>query len=62
MEKDKHIGLRIDSETHMKLKSLAEFEGRSINGEILYLIRQAILRHEQEKGELIANYSEGSSL
>ena len=27
MEKDKHLGLRIDSETHRKLKSLAEFEG-----------------------------------
>ena len=26
MEKDKHIGLRIDSETHKKLKSLAEFD------------------------------------
>ena len=36
MEKDKHLGLRIDSETHKKLKSLAEFDGRSINGEILY--------------------------
>jgi len=52
MEKDKHIGLRIDSETHEKLKSLAEFEGRSINGELLYLVRQAILRHEQENGKL----------
>ena len=41
-EKDKHIGLRIDSETHAKLKDLAEYEGRSINGEIIYLIRQAI--------------------
>jgi len=52
MEKDKHIGLRIDSETHEKLKSLSEFEGRSINGELLYLIRQAILHHEQENGKL----------
>ena len=42
MEKDKHLGLRIDSETHAKLKSLAEFDGRSINSEVLYLIRQAI--------------------
>lgn len=32
MEKEKHLGLRIDAETHKKLKSLAEFEGRSING------------------------------
>ncbi len=52
MEKDKHLGLRIDSETHKKLKNLSEFEGRSINGEILYLIRQAIARHEREHGTL----------
>lgn len=52
MEKDKHLGLRIDSETHKKLKSLAEYDGRSINGEVLYLIRQAIIRHEQRYGLL----------
>ena len=48
MEKEKHLGLRIDAETHAKLKSLAEYEGRSINGEILYLIRQAIQKYERE--------------
>ena len=42
----------IDSETHGKLKSLAEFEGRSINGEVLYLIRQAIAQHEKNHGTL----------
>ena len=47
MEKDKHLGLRIDSETHEKLKKLAEFEGRSINGQVLYLIRQAIRQSEE---------------
>lgn len=52
MEKDKHIGLRVDSDTHKKLKILAEFEGRSINGEILYLIRQAIMQHEKEYGKM----------
>ena len=52
MEKDKHLGLRIDAETHGKLKSLAEFDGRSINGEVLYLIRQAIAQHEKEHGPL----------
>ena len=52
MEKEKHIGLRIDAETHKKLKSLAEFEGRSINGEVLYLIRQAIMEFENKHGEL----------
>ena len=52
MEKDKHLGLRIDSETHKKLKSLSEFDGRSINGEVLYLIRQAIAQHEHKHGTL----------
>ena len=47
-EKDKHLGLRIDTETHDKLKELAEYEGRSINGEVLYLIRQAIKKYEAE--------------
>ena len=42
MEKDKHLGLRIDSDTHKKLKNLAEYDGRSINGEVLYLIRQLL--------------------
>lgn len=52
MEKDKHLGLRIDSDTHRKLKNLAEYDGRSINGEVLYLIRQAIAEHEQKHGSL----------
>lgn len=53
--KDKtiHIGLRIDSETHAKLKSLAEYEGRSLNSEMIYLIRQAVLQHEKEHGKFI---------
>lgn len=52
MEKDKHLGLRIDADTHKKLKSLAEYDGRSINGEVLYLIRQAINEHEKKNGKL----------
>ena len=55
IEKDKHIGLRIDSDTHIKLKNLAEYDGRSINGEILYLIRQAIIKHEDKHGSLKNN-------
>ena len=51
MEKDKHLGLRIDDETHRKLKEMAEYDGRSINGEVLYLIRQAIKKYEREAGK-----------
>ena len=49
MDKNKHLGLRIDDETHRKLKLLAEYEGRSINGEVIYLIRQAIKQFEKKE-------------
>ncbi len=52
MDNYKHIGLRIDEETHKKFKSLVEFEGRSMNGQIIYLIRQAILEHEKKYGKI----------
>ncbi|MBR4078374.1 MAG: hypothetical protein IKK17_07190 [Oscillospiraceae bacterium] len=52
MEKDKHLGLRIDSETHGKLQYIARYEGRSINGEVLYLIRREIERYEKEHGKI----------
>ena len=48
MEKNKHLGLRLDDETHAKLKELAEYDGRSINGEVIYLIKQAIKKYEKE--------------
>ena len=51
-EKTKHIGLRVDDDLHAKLKDLAEYEGRSINGEIIYLIRQAILKYEKDVLEM----------
>ncbi len=50
MQKDKHIGLRCTAETLRKLKYLAAYEGRSINGEILYLIHSAIRKFESENG------------
>ena len=52
MEKDKHLGLRIDSETHGKLQYIARYEGRSINGEVLYLIRREIERFEKDHGKI----------
>lgn len=50
MKKDKHLGIRIDGELHYKLHYLSEYEGRSANGEILYLIRKAISEFEKENG------------
>jgi len=50
--KEKHLGLRIDAETHRKLQYLAEREDRSINKEVLYLIRKEITRYEKENGTI----------
>ena len=51
-DRTKHIGIQITPELHEKLKAMSEFEGRSISGEILFLIRQAILQYEKDIKEL----------
>lgn len=49
---NKHLGIEIDPTLHYKLHYLAKYEGRSANGEILYLIRKAIKEFEQTEGEI----------
>ena len=49
---NKHLGIEIDPSLHRKIKYIAEYEGRSINGQILYLIRQCIKNYEAENGEI----------
>ena len=51
-EKHKHLGLRIDSELHYKLHYISKYEGRSANGEVIYLIRKAIEEFEKEHGKI----------
>ena len=51
-EKDKHLGLRIDSELHYKRHYISQYEGRSANGEVIYLIRKAIEEFEKEHGKI----------
>lgn len=52
MAKDKHLGMMIDRETHYKLHYIAKYEGRSGNGQVMYLIRQCIKQFEQEHGPI----------
>lgn len=47
---NKHLGIEIDPELHGKLKYVAKYEGRSMNGQILYLIRQCIREFEENQG------------
>lgn len=52
MEKDKHIGIRIDKELHFKLHYISKYEGRSANGQIIYLIQKCIREFEESNGKI----------
>ena len=49
---NKHLGIEVDPELHRKLRYVAKYEGRSINGQILYLVRQCIRDFEEKHGEI----------
>ena len=57
-KKNKHLGIEIDPELHQKIKYIAEYEGRSINGQILYLIRQCIKNFENENEPIVIESNE----
>lgn len=50
---NKHLGIEIDPELHFKLHYISKYEGRSANGQILYLIRKCIREFEENEGEII---------
>lgn len=52
MQKIKNIGVRVSPETHAKLRSIAEYEGRTINGQVLWLINRCIREFEKEVGPI----------
>ncbi len=49
---NKHLGIEITPELHYKLHYISKYYGRSANGEILYLVRQAIKEFESAEGEI----------
>jgi len=51
-KENKHLGIEIEPDLHSKLKFVSKYEGRSINGEVIYLIRQAVRNFEKENGEI----------
>lgn len=46
----KNLGIRIDEATLKKIKQVAVFEGRSLSGEIRFLIEQCIKDFEKNNG------------
>ena len=49
---NKHLGIEIDPELHYKLHYISKYYGRSANGEILFLVRQAIREFENAEGAI----------
>ncbi len=49
---NKHLGIEIDPALHGKLHYIAKYEGRSANGQILYLLRQCIREFEETHGAI----------
>ena len=52
MEKRKHLSIRMDMELHDKLQYIAEYEGRSMSRQVLYLITTCIREFEKEHGPI----------
>ena len=51
-KESKHLGIHINNEMHYKLHYIAKYEGRSGNGQILYLVNECIRKFETEHGEI----------
>ena len=48
----KSLSIRIDDELLHKLHIVADYEGRSANGQVLFLIRKCVERYEKENGQI----------
>ena len=51
-DKNSHYTLRIDQELLDKLGYVAEYEGRTKNGELVHMIRRRIAAFEKEHGPI----------
>lgn len=55
---NRHLGLEIDPELHYKLKYIAQYEDRSINGQVLCLIRKCVKEFEAAEGPIPASQTQ----
>ena len=53
--KIKHFGLRINSKLLFKMHYIADYNRRSVNSEILYLIGDYVKEYENEHGTIDFN-------
>lgn len=53
MNDRKHLSIRMDGKIHNKFQYIASYEGRSMSGQILYLIKTCIRAFEKEHGPIV---------
>lgn len=51
----KSVSIRIEQEMLDKLAYIAEYEGRSVNSQVLVLVRSSIAAFEREHGEIVGD-------
>lgn len=52
MKEEKHFGLRVEEKLLKKFRYVCEYEGRSANSQILYLIKKCVIEYEKEHGKI----------
>ena len=58
----KSISIRIEEEMLNKIAYIAEYEGRSVNSQVLVLIRENIKAFEDANGAIAGNISPDSNV
>ena len=53
----KSVSIRIEEEMLDKLAYIADYEGRSVNSQVLVLIRSSIAAFEREHGGIVGDIS-----
>ena len=53
----KSVSIRIEEEMLDKLAYRADYEGRSVNSQVLVLIRSSIAAFEREHGDIVGDIS-----
>ena len=52
MNNKKHLSIRMDEQLHDKFQYIAAYEGRSMSGQILYMIQSYVREFEKEHGPI----------
>ena len=58
----KSVSIRIEEEMLNKIAYIADYEGRSVNSQVLILIRESIKAFEQANGPIEGNISPSANV